>query len=169
MAKIPLQPAHPERICWGCDEYCQSADLACGNGTIRTPHPIELFGPGWQEHESIEGSADARDPSQDLTADEAVRVRALTVLRGVVDPELGVNVVDLGLVCAVRVREAEIDVDLTMTSPSCPLGEYLVWDATERLETALRPRSVQVKLVWDRPWSFERVSKAGRLALGWDP
>jgi hypothetical protein len=42
-----LRPANPERICWGCDKYCPADDLACGNGTIRTPHPIELFGEDW--------------------------------------------------------------------------------------------------------------------------
>ena len=47
MARIPLKPANPERICWGCDKYCPDDDLACGNGTIRTPHPIELFGEDW--------------------------------------------------------------------------------------------------------------------------
>jgi hypothetical protein len=49
MAKIPLHPANPERICWGCDKYCPAGDLACGNGTIRTMHPIELFGEDWLE------------------------------------------------------------------------------------------------------------------------
>jgi hypothetical protein len=47
--RIPLLPANPERNCWGCDKYCPEADLACGNGTIRTPHPVELFGPDWLE------------------------------------------------------------------------------------------------------------------------
>jgi hypothetical protein len=45
----PLRPKHPERICWGCNKYCPENDLACGNGTIRTPHPIELFGDDWHE------------------------------------------------------------------------------------------------------------------------
>jgi hypothetical protein len=49
MAKVALRPKHPERICWGCDKYCTADDLACGNGTIRTPHPIELFGDDWLE------------------------------------------------------------------------------------------------------------------------
>ena len=47
MARIALSPAHPERICWGCDKYCAADDLACGNGTIRTLHPCELFGGDW--------------------------------------------------------------------------------------------------------------------------
>ena len=49
MARIHLLPTHPERICWGCDKYCPADDLACGNGTIRTPHPCELFGSDWLE------------------------------------------------------------------------------------------------------------------------
>ena len=49
MARIPLNPPHPERICWGCDKYCPADDLACGNGTIRTLHPAELFGEDWLE------------------------------------------------------------------------------------------------------------------------
>lgn len=43
----PLAPQHPERICWGCNKYCPENALACGNGTIRAPHPIELFGEDW--------------------------------------------------------------------------------------------------------------------------
>jgi hypothetical protein len=49
MARIALKPPHPDRICWGCDKYCPADDPACGNGTIRTPHPIELFGDDWVE------------------------------------------------------------------------------------------------------------------------
>lgn len=49
--KIPLKPANPERVCWGCDRYCPGDELACANGTIRTPHPIELFGEDWLDWE----------------------------------------------------------------------------------------------------------------------
>ena len=51
--KFPLQPARPERTCWGCDRYCAADAMICGNGTERTQHPIELFGPGW-EHEGLD-------------------------------------------------------------------------------------------------------------------
>ena len=49
--KMTLNPKHPERICWGCDKYCSASDLRCGNGTIRTQHPVELFGEDWFEWE----------------------------------------------------------------------------------------------------------------------
>lgn len=49
MAKMPIRPAHPEKICWGCDRFCAADHLGCSNGTIRTPHPCELFGDDWMD------------------------------------------------------------------------------------------------------------------------
>ena len=66
MTRIALKPKYPERVCWGCDLYCPAADLACGNGTIRTPHPIELFGEDWQEWISAQEFTDAPDPTRHL-------------------------------------------------------------------------------------------------------
>lgn len=45
--KFPIKPSSPERICWGCDKFCPANDLACGNGSGRTQHPIELLGDDW--------------------------------------------------------------------------------------------------------------------------
>jgi hypothetical protein len=49
--KFPIHPARPELICWGCDRYCAADAMACGNGSDRTQHPSELFGPDWAEWE----------------------------------------------------------------------------------------------------------------------
>jgi hypothetical protein len=76
--RAPLVPAHPERVCWGCDKYCPAHDLACGNGTIRSPHPCELFGQDWRQWMderrrgtgTSAGESDAAapsDPPSDLT------------------------------------------------------------------------------------------------------
>jgi hypothetical protein len=46
--KFPIHPIHPERNCWGCDQYCPADSLNCGNGSERTQHPVELFGEDWQ-------------------------------------------------------------------------------------------------------------------------
>jgi hypothetical protein len=46
---IPITPKHPERLCWGCEKLCPANDLRCGNGTIRTQHPAELFGDDWMD------------------------------------------------------------------------------------------------------------------------
>jgi hypothetical protein len=70
MAKIPLNPKYPERICWGCDLYCAADDLRCGNGTIRTQHPVELFGADWIEWEK---GSDALALSESLPRVEPAR------------------------------------------------------------------------------------------------
>jgi hypothetical protein len=69
MPSVRRYPAHPERVCWGCEKYCPAEDLACGNGTIRTPHPRELFGSDWMEWMELrrqgrrEGDSRANVPS----------------------------------------------------------------------------------------------------------
>ncbi|MCY4756317.1 DUF3079 domain-containing protein [Pelomonas aquatica] len=47
--KFPIKPAHPGRICWGCDRYCPADAMQCGNGSLATPHPSELFGDDWMD------------------------------------------------------------------------------------------------------------------------
>ena len=64
MKKTLLHPVHPERICWGCDKFCPADSLACGNGTIRTPHPSEVFGDDWLEWAA--GEASPRAPARDV-------------------------------------------------------------------------------------------------------
>ncbi|HEY2772438.1 MAG TPA: DUF3079 domain-containing protein [Candidatus Binatia bacterium] len=61
-----LHPKHPDRTCWGCDRLCPANDLGCGNGTVRTQHPVELFGDDWLEFAEarqggIEGEPDRSD------------------------------------------------------------------------------------------------------------
>jgi hypothetical protein len=56
-AKLPLAPKNPERVCWGCNRYCPADDMVCGNGTIRAPHPIELFGEDWLDTGDFTGLA----------------------------------------------------------------------------------------------------------------
>jgi hypothetical protein len=65
-----LHPLHPERICWGCDRLCPGHDLGCANGSIRTPHPCELFGDDWLES-SIDGGPAPAPPAIDASASAA--------------------------------------------------------------------------------------------------
>ena len=64
LKKIALHPKHPERICWGCDKYCAADALRCGNGSERTPHPIESFGDDWLEFGLDSASASHTDPRE---------------------------------------------------------------------------------------------------------
>lgn len=77
--KLPLRPVHPERTCWGCDKYCPAHDLTCGNGSERTPHPIELFGEDWQEWAEQRGEASVDEEPE--AESEASPVRGESALR----------------------------------------------------------------------------------------
>lgn len=94
--------------------------------------------------------------------------RALTALHTVIDPELGLDVVSLGLVYGVDVRDDDVTVTLTMTTPACPLGEQLVEDTKRCLLAVDGVRNVEVNLVWEPPWTPDRMSDRARRALGWD-
>ncbi|AXE32625.1 hypothetical protein DK842_07985 [Chromobacterium phragmitis] len=61
--KFPIHPRYPERICWGCDKYCPAKDMACGNGSSRTQHPLEIFGEDWHEPGAEENGLEARRES----------------------------------------------------------------------------------------------------------
>jgi len=87
-------------------------------------------------------------------------------LRGVIDPELGVNIVDLGLVYGVAVNGADVRVTMTMTTPACPLRDYIqdLVESTivERVEGVNR---VAVDIVTEPPWTEEMMSEAARRQL----
>jgi hypothetical protein len=67
MSNPLARPAHPERVCWGCDRYCPADNLACGRDTVRTPHPIELFGEDWQEFSQSSATEAGASPQADDT------------------------------------------------------------------------------------------------------
>jgi metal-sulfur cluster biosynthetic enzyme len=78
------------------------------------------------------------------------------------DPEIPVNVVDLGLIYHVSVDDNSIRVEMTMTTPHCPMADFLVEDVKSKLRELDATKSVQVQLVWDPPWSMERIDPALR-------
>jgi len=92
----------------------------------------------------------------------------LAALRTVDDPEAGMNIVDLGLVYGVEATPPAAKVRMTMTSPACPLGDYLS-DAVRDALLARFPEITQVdiELVWEPPWTPERMSEEARNFFGW--
>jgi metal-sulfur cluster biosynthetic enzyme len=89
-------------------------------------------------------------------------------LRQVDDPEAGMNIVELGLVYRVEASEGRIDVDMTMTTPACPVAEMLVEQAREAiLSVAPEGTQVQVQLVWEPIWNPSMMSGIARDHFGW--
>ena len=91
--------------------------------------------------------------------------RVLDALRQVVDPELGVNIVDLGLVYGSEVRDGQVHVAMTMTTPACPMEELLM-EHSAILRELPEARSVDVDLVWDPVWKPEMMSPEAKAQLG---
>ena len=91
----------------------------------------------------------------------------LTALKHVLDPEIGVNIVDLGLVYEVKVENGDVYIKMTMTTPGCPLHESISKGAEEAVRQLPGVESVQVDLVWDPAWTPERMSDWARKQLGW--
>lgn len=95
---------------------------------------------------------------------EAIR----DALRKVADPEIGANIVDLGLVYRIAYENGKLWVDMTMTSPACPMGGMIVDDAYAELARIL-PNEVEmeIQVVWEPPWKPSMMSAQCRERLGW--
>jgi metal-sulfur cluster biosynthetic enzyme len=90
----------------------------------------------------------------------------LNLLYDVIDPELGINVVDLGLIYEIEYKDDCIRIQFTLSSKGCPMGDVIMNDIKNRLETKFEGMKIVLDLVWDPEWSTERVSKEGRKQLG---
>ncbi|PSR23596.1 MAG: aromatic ring hydroxylase [Sulfobacillus acidophilus] len=90
----------------------------------------------------------------------------LNVLKEVEDPEIGVNVVDLGLVYTVAVDNGDVNVEMTLTAPGCPMHETIARAAEMAIETLPDVKDAHVKMVWSPPWTPDRLTDEGRRLLG---
>ena len=87
-------------------------------------------------------------------------------LKGCVDPEIGLNIVDLGLIQGINIDEAgNVKVKLTMTSPMCPVTSVILADVQLRLEHMHDVGTVDVDLVWDPAWTPEMISEEARMSM----
>jgi len=98
---------------------------------------------------------------------EKMKEEVIAMLRGVYDPEIPVNIYELGLVYDVQVDESDgIRVVMTLTSPMCPVAEALPVEIEARAREIEGVRDVRIDLVWDPPWDPDMMSEAARLELG---
>jgi metal-sulfur cluster biosynthetic enzyme len=89
-------------------------------------------------------------------------------LKTVEDPEAGMSVLDLGLVYAISAGPGKVRVEMTMTSPACPASDYIVDEAAAAIRAAApEATDVEVVLVWDPPWTPERMSAEAQEKFGW--
>jgi FeS assembly SUF system protein len=131
------------------DEAPASAPLAAGENVVST---------------SDESSAEA-PPSTPVDAD-LLRSNVIAALRTIYDPEIPVNIYDLGLVYGLDVDAGKVDMRMTLTTPACPVAASFPQTVEQRLYELPGVDEVRVELVWDPPWTMDRLSEETKLQLG---
>ncbi len=96
-----------------------------------------------------------------------LRERVIDALRTVFDPEIPVNIYELGLIYGVEVNDqGAVDIAMTLTAPNCPAAGQLPVEVDDKVQALEGVTDVHVRLVWDPPWDQSRMSEAARLELG---
>ena len=103
----------------------------------------------------------------DLVGPEAIKGEIVEALKTVFDPEIPVNIYDMGLIYEIEVDEnGSALVNMTLTSPACPVAQSLPEAAKKAVESAPGVQEAQVHVVWDPPWTMDRMSDEAKFALG---
>ena len=99
---------------------------------------------------------------------ENIKTRILTALEEVIDPELGIDIVNLGLVYEIRFNDenGETQIDMTLTTMGCPLADFLTDQIRDVMTDVPEVSKVDVRLVWYPAWTVDKMSRYARIALG---
>ncbi len=113
----------------------------------------------------------AKSPLEDLPETASLEEKCMVMLKTVFDPEIPVNIVDLGLVYHLEIKEREdhtfyVWIDMTLTAPGCGMGPAIAGDAKERVLSIPEVSDVHVEMVFDPPWEQHMMSDAAKLQLG---
>jgi FeS assembly SUF system protein len=104
--------------------------------------------------------------TEKLTVD-VLRQRIVDTLSTIFDPEIPVNIYELGLIYDLDVQEdGKVDIKMTLTSPMCPVAGSLPPEVETKVRATPGVADVNLQIVWDPPWSMERMSEAAKLQLG---
>ena len=108
------------------------------------------------------------DSSYAYAGPDALRQPIETALRRVVDPEVAMSIVDVGLVYGVSVGDDRVNVVMTMTSAACPVADVIVGDVEAELDRVVPPQmQIRVDLVWEPAWATDRMSERAKAFMGW--
>lgn len=106
-------------------------------------------------------------PTDQTSTNETLEQRVIAAMRQVYDPEISVNIYDLGLIYDVQInQQKEVAIKMTLTSPGCPVAGILPGQVADSVRAVDGIKDAQVELVWDPPWDLDRISDEARLTLG---
>ncbi|MFI4936892.1 MAG: iron-sulfur cluster assembly protein [Candidatus Berkiellales bacterium] len=92
--------------------------------------------------------------------------KVLEILKMIYDPEIPVNMVDLGLIYSIKIQNNNVHIQMTLTNPGCPVAAQFPEVVKSHLSTLPEVNDITIEMVWDPPWTPERMSEAARLQLG---
>lgn len=101
-----------------------------------------------------------------MNSNKLTEALVLDTLRQVIDPELGCNIVDLGLIYSLQIDDSTVLVTMTLTTQGCPMHESIQWGVKEALLNLDGVNDAQVEVVWDPPWHPSMMTEVGRAATG---
>jgi metal-sulfur cluster biosynthetic enzyme len=102
-----------------------------------------------------------------MTATPVTEDQVMQALRQVIDPEIGCNIVDLGLIYNVAIAGGKVAIQMTLTTAGCPLHESIAGGVQVALLNLEGVDEAEVELVWDPPWNPMMMTEAGRRFVGW--
>ena len=136
-----------------------TASLQPGGDSIAT---AEAAAPAKSER----SSNDKTDPTR-FVEQKLIEGKVIEALRQVYDPEIPIDIYELGLIYEVKVEpDRSVKIKMTLTAPACPVAGSLPGEVEKKVESIPEVKSADVELVWDPPWSRDRMSEAALLQLG---
>ncbi len=92
--------------------------------------------------------------------------KLIAELKSIYDPEIPVNIYDLGLIYNLKEEDGILEVEMTLTAPGCPVADQIVAEIKEKLEAVDEIKTANINLVFDPPWSMEMLTEEAKLELG---
>ncbi len=114
----------------------------------------------------MSASKSQKDKPRESPPPPDLEEQVIDALRTVYDPEIPVNIYELGLIYDIEAKTRDIVIRMTLTSPGCPVAGSLPIEVESKLLEIPEVKSVKVELVWDPPWNPDMISEAGKLQLG---
>jgi FeS assembly SUF system protein len=129
--------------------------------------PVQNFTPSPEDSPANELSQSIEDIVPDPVKMADVRPQVLDTLRTVFDPEIPVNIYELGLIYDVLVdKDGRVGIRMTLTAPACPAAQTLPLEVQQKAAAVPGVTEAKVEIVWEPPWTKERMSEAAKLQLG---
>jgi FeS assembly SUF system protein len=124
-----------------------------------------LFGAIRNAAHTVEETAPVKAP--ELPPGSSLEEHVIAAMRSVHDPEISVNIYDLGLIYNIDINDRnEVFVDMTLTAPACPVAGILPGQVEDAIKSVEGVSDAHVELVWDPPWNRDHISDEGKLAMG---